>query len=243
MQAIGSIFDSYGRDLVSVGAIASLPTGSGEAYWSLFLDEEFESPHADGIETDYTLNKKTGEVKLHGEINNDPDRIVEVKKNGDVKVEIDNIAKGILENGMNLKNDDSIIKVNGKNSDGTNQPTTEDVEYFVYEISSYVSKEIGGTYISNNLNSVRDSHIAIGRYKDNFFDNVKSFGMQRVVKEGFIGKNIKGFFYTHPKGVRNPSPRDINTRDAGLRFNPQLRYNIITNTRYGEVGKIHRTPY
>jgi len=102
MQAIGSIFDSYGRDLVSVGAIASLPTGSGEAYWSLFLDEEFESPHADGIETDYTLNKKTGKVKLHGEINNDPDRIVEVKKNGDVKVEIDNIAKGIQNKTINI---------------------------------------------------------------------------------------------------------------------------------------------
>ena len=48
MQAIGSIFDSYGRDLVSVGAIASLPTGSGEAYWENFIDEDFESQHADG---------------------------------------------------------------------------------------------------------------------------------------------------------------------------------------------------
>ena len=46
MQAWG--FDSYGRDLVRVGAIASWSMGSTEAYWDQFIDNDFESPHSDG---------------------------------------------------------------------------------------------------------------------------------------------------------------------------------------------------
>ena len=156
---------------------------------------------------------------------------------------MDNITKGILKDGMNLKTGDNLIKVNGENSDGTDQPTTEDVESFAYEISKYVGREIRGTYVSNNSNSVRDSHFAIGKYKDNSFNNVKSFGLSGVLREGFRSENIKGFFHTHPKGISNPSPKDISKRDAGLRINPQLKYNIITNIRFGEAGKIHRTPY
>src|SRR5690606_10595791 len=92
----------------------------------------------EGIETDYTLDRKTGEVKQHGEKNNQPDKIVEVKKNGDVKVKIDDISPGILKDGMNLKTEGNIIPVNGDNL-----PTTEDVESFALKLQGYVRKEIG----------------------------------------------------------------------------------------------------
>src|SRR5690606_30616903 len=71
--------------------------------------------------TDYTYNKKTGEVTQVGEKNDDPDRILksnrkgEVKydKKGEAKVAIDGIAKGILNDGMNFKEDNNTIAVNG----------------------------------------------------------------------------------------------------------------------------------
>ena len=47
MQAGGWGFDSYGRDLVNIGAIASWNMTSGEAYWSQFIDEDFVDPKND----------------------------------------------------------------------------------------------------------------------------------------------------------------------------------------------------
>jgi len=88
MQSWG--FDSYGRDLVSVGAIASWPTGSAEAYWSLFIDEDYVDPRADGehdpladgVDNEYTRYIKNGvvqEVKQTGTEGGDMfDRITDV---------------------------------------------------------------------------------------------------------------------------------------------------------------------
>jgi uncharacterized protein RhaS with RHS repeats len=72
--------------------------------------------------TDYTLNKKSGEVKQVGEANDSPDRILKTKRNGEVKtnrkgvekVAIKGIGKGILKDGMNLKTKDNLIEVGGE---------------------------------------------------------------------------------------------------------------------------------
>jgi len=191
-----------------------------------------EGREDDGIETDYTLNKKTGEVKQHGEKNDQPDRIIEVKKNGKIKVKIDNIAKGILEDGMNLKTNDNVIKVNGKGL-----PTTSDVEDFAVELSSYVGKEIGGTYLSKNSNLVTD--IAIGRYEKNRYGLTKSKGILGAIREGFTEDDFRGFFHTHPKGSRQASQQDIISRDNSLARNRNLYFHILTRTKYGEMGRSH----
>lgn len=57
----------------------------------------------ESVKTDFTLNVKTGEVKQVGETNDKPDRIlktdrkgdVQYNKNGEAKVAVDNIAKGL----------------------------------------------------------------------------------------------------------------------------------------------------
>lgn len=72
--------------------------------------------------TDYTLDKKTGDVKQVGEKNDDPDRILKTnrkgevkhKKNGEAKVAMGGIEKGILKDGINFQKNDNVIAAGGK---------------------------------------------------------------------------------------------------------------------------------
>ena len=192
---------------------------------------------SDGIDTDYTFNRKTGEIKQHGEKNNNPDRIIEVNKRGEAIVKVDNIAQGILQDGMNLKTKSEIIKVNGYNL-----PTTEEVEDFAIKLQEYVGREVGGLYISENADSNLISHITIGKYEKNNYTKTSNYGHSAMFSIGLGKNNIRGFFHTHPQG-RIPSRADLNARDNGLSINPKLYFNIITTNKHGESGKIHKTNY
>lgn len=98
MQAGGFGFDSYGRDLVSVGAIASWGMTSGEAYWENFIDEDFESPQSDGTDNDITVNSKG--IVTNVVVNDKPHRVFDesgkqlsLNDSKDLK-KLDNIKKG-----------------------------------------------------------------------------------------------------------------------------------------------------
>lgn len=97
--------------------------------------------------TDFTFDKKTGDVKQIGEKNDDPDRILkanrkgEIKynKKGEAKVAVGGIEQGILKDGQNFKNKDQVISVGGEG-----QPTVKGVEDFSLKLSEYVGTEIAG---------------------------------------------------------------------------------------------------
>jgi hypothetical protein len=113
--------------------------------------------------TDYKYDKETGEVTQVGEANDDPDRIVRTKQFGKNKGEVktykrgkkegqnktvsglDNIEKGILEDGMNFKTDDNIIQVGGEG-----QPSLEGVQDFLVGFSDYIDTEMSGAYLQND---------------------------------------------------------------------------------------------
>jgi len=135
----------------------------------------------DGM-TDYTVNKKTGDVKQVGEANKDPDRVLQTDKKGNVKkkgegflgflvgksergqskVAFDGIEKGILKGGENLRGTQgNIIDVNGKG-----QPTTTGVETFMSKLADYVGVEVAGYELSNKGES-DISHIFMGGYQYN----------------------------------------------------------------------------
>ncbi|MEQ9414586.1 MAG: DUF6443 domain-containing protein, partial [Cyclobacteriaceae bacterium] len=71
--------------------------------------------------TDFTFDKKTGDVSQVGEANDEPDRIlrtnrkgeVKYKKNGEAKVAMGGIEQGILADGQNWKTDDQVVEVGG----------------------------------------------------------------------------------------------------------------------------------
>ena len=102
--------------------------------------------------TDFTFDKKTGDVKQVGEKNDDPDRIlktnrkgeVKYKKNGEPKVAVGGIEHGILKDGQNFKNKDEVISVGGED-----QPSVEGVKFsfnnILQEFHTHPNGELGAT--------------------------------------------------------------------------------------------------
>ncbi|MBT9395076.1 hypothetical protein KLP40_18055 [Hymenobacter sp. NST-14] len=154
--------------------------------------------------TDFTFNKRTGEVKQVGEINNEPDRILRTnkdgeilkRKNGDFKVAVSGIEQGILKDGQNFRNKDNIIETGGKN-----QPSVEGVKSFALKLSEYVGVEIKGfSYSSSGNGKVTD--MLLGKYMNN--TNTKSYGGLGELHKKYEGEfsyyNVLQEFHTHPDG-------------------------------------------
>jgi hypothetical protein len=121
--------------------------------------------------TDFTFDKKTGDINQVGEKNDDPDRIlktnrkgeVKYKKNGEAKVAVDGIEQGILKDGQNFKNEDQIISAGGEG-----QPSLAGVEDFVTKMGEYDGVEIAGAYLSQGDGANASiSKVYIDEYKGN----------------------------------------------------------------------------
>lgn len=138
--------------------------------------------------TDFTLDKKTGDIKQVGDPNKNPDRILKTDKHGNVKkkgegflgslvresrrgdpkVAVGGIKQGILKDGGNFQTKNNVIDIGGQG-----QPTREGVEDFALKLSSYVGKEVGGFYLSAKGKDAI-SHIYIGAYENNDAQNERS---------------------------------------------------------------------
>ena len=194
--------------------------------------------------TDYAFNVKTGEVTQVGETDDSPDRVLKTDRNGNVKkkgegflgflvrksergkpkVAIDNVEKGILKDGMNLRNNDNIIDVGGEG-----QASLQGVEDFVLQLADYINKEIGGAYYSDSEESAdKTTRFLIGKYKYNGPTVSYNAGSWITgVREGYY---FTGRYHTHP-GV-NPLPtipQDIDVKNKTLDDMPHLRFYIITH--------------
>nr|WP_256499956.1 RHS repeat-associated core domain-containing protein [Flavobacterium sp. HSC-61S13] len=209
-------------------------------------------PTGMAAETDYTLNRKTGDVKQVGETNDKSDRIlatngkgnVKTDREGNPKVAIDNIDKGILSDGMNLKTDSNVINVGGAGN-----ATRTGVERFALELADYVGKEIKGAYFSNN-GTEEITHMTLGKYKGNTYTKSFSSGSDAIrdvvstIGE-FKSYELKGFFHTHPNEPSRfePSGADKNSRDSGLKQNSKLNYYILTHPNGYGAKKPHIIDY
>jgi len=190
--------------------------------------------------TDFTFDKKTGDVKQVGEKNDDPDRIlktnrkgeVKYKKNGEAKVAIGGIEQGILKDGQNFKNKDQVISVGGEG-----QPTVKGVEDFSLKLSEYVGTEIAGAYFTKEGSAVT-THMTIGNYKNNTLQSAKGHGHTEGIRQGLKLNEITGFYHTHPSTGISVSDRtraseaDINARDNALKLMPHMKFFIITSPLY-----------
>ncbi|PRY09797.1 RHS repeat-associated protein, partial [Pontibacter ummariensis] len=154
--------------------------------------------------TDFTLNKKTGEVAQVGKANDEPDRIlktnrkgeVKYKKNGEAKVAMGGIEQGILADGQNWKTDDQVIEVGGEG-----QATVDGVKSFTMGLSEYLGKEIKGfSYSSNASGDVTD--MVLGKYLNN--SNTESYGTLGALQKKYGGNfsfgGVLQEFHTHPDG-------------------------------------------
>ncbi|MDP2159404.1 MAG: RHS repeat-associated core domain-containing protein [Flavobacterium sp.] len=163
----------------------------------------------DGL-TDYTLNKKTGELKVveGTETTDGDDRIVKsyqrgkkegqvkTNKDGESRVAIDNVEKGILANGQNWKTQNQHIDVGG---DG--QPSKEGVQSFTLKLSEHIGKELKGfSYSSDGSGKITD--MTIGKYEKNSYTRSSATVSTFIDKYGsnYSNKNIFEVFHTHPDG-------------------------------------------
>lgn len=153
------------------------------------------------LDIDFTIDKKTGEVKQVGEANNQPDRVVKTNDKGEVKsVVIDNIEKGILKDGMNFKEDYNVIQVGG-----AGQPTEEGVQDFLVALSDEVAgAEITGYgLMQRGGGSETTTGILVEPYKDNKLDYSQGLRLDKyqVVAKLFTGgvsAAAKYHFHIHP---------------------------------------------
>ncbi|HLN95632.1 MAG TPA: RHS repeat-associated core domain-containing protein [Flavobacterium sp.] len=154
--------------------------------------------------TDFTFDKKTGEVKQVGEKNDDPDRILKTnkkgeiiyRKNGEAKVAIGDIEHGILKDGQNFRDKDQLIEVGGKG-----QPSVDGVKSFIMKLSMYIEKEIAGySYSSNGSGRVTD--MVLGAYKNNSYmaSYATPVELLRKYRAEYSASKIVQAFHTHPDG-------------------------------------------
>ncbi|MFN3756504.1 MAG: RHS repeat domain-containing protein [Flavobacterium sp.] len=201
----------------------------------------------DGL-TDFTLDKKTGEVKQIGKKNDEPDRVLQTNSKGEVKkkgegflgflvgksergkdkVAFKDVEKGILKDGQNFKEKGEAYEIGGKGN-----PTRAGIESFAVKLSNYLGVEVGGTYASEN-NTGEITHMTIGKYEGNFFDSIKGgLGINLLSKFYNVNGNptsLIGHFHVHPGGTREPSTRDKETKDSWIDKYKSSIFNILINS-------------
>ncbi|MEO0133109.1 MAG: RHS repeat-associated core domain-containing protein [candidate division WOR-3 bacterium] len=196
--------------------------------------------------TDFTLNKKTGEVKEvvykdeKKQAKNKAattDRIVktnnrtgEIKENrkGEAKTAVGGIAKGILEDGQNFKTKDNVIDVGGKD-----QPTETQVEDFLVKLSDHINTEIAAIGLSK-AGDEKVSHMLIGgthvREKPNTSteSRVDMNNLQKIRPDLSGNVTPRTHVHTHLSifNIKYPSPRDEKFKKG----HGNIEFYILTNT-------------
>ena len=216
--------------------------------------------------TDYTLDKKTGDVKKVADTKDATDRIVKTRsdgsikrkgegflgglvresKRGEAKTAVGGIEKGILKNGQNFRNKDEVIGVGGEG-----QASVAGVKSFTLKLSEYIGKEIKGfSYSSDGSGNATD--MLLGKYKDN--TNTESSGtlgaLQTKYGGNFSFNNVLQEFHTHPDGklgATESSPglsQDVKTLQNDKPFIPNasfiILYRIAGQEQPGEYDYTHQ---
>ena len=205
--------------------------------------------------TDYTLNKKTGEINEVTYDNEDEqkandaaetDRVVKTDKDGNIKrnrkgvvktTNVKDIEKGILKDGINFQEDNNIIEVGGEG-----QPTVEGFEDFALKMSNHVNKEIGGFYASQKGQD-KISYVYTGKYANNTDQKaLAGFNLKSAGRMDLFGKvDVRVDFHTHlsrfgdsdrlrPSSL-GPQGGDEGYKKRHSKNNPNLKFIIITNPK------------
>ncbi|WP_372474856.1 RHS repeat domain-containing protein [Capnocytophaga sp. ARDL2] len=166
--------DSYGRNLLMTGAAFN---------FSYFGEEQFKG---EGVENDYQLDRESGRITLVNKTDDNFDRLIEKKDDNNEKVIIDNIPKGILRNGLNLKTIDNSFIVN---LPGT--PSIEDFNRFISRFTDYIKTEIAGIRLGNETSNPNVYEVITYKYKNNTRDYSQT--PEEWLKITF-GKRLKSSF-------------------------------------------------
>ncbi len=186
---------------------------------------------AESPDNDYGLDKK-GNITLVKKTDDDFDRIVKTDSDGNAKIKgegflgflvpksergkekvaVDKISKGILKDGLNLKENNGSFDVNGEG-----QPTLKEFDTFISEFSDYIGKEIAGVRLGRDKNSNDVDRVLTYKYE-------KSTRTEsQTPRSWFTRGELKSHFHTHPYNDHTPSERDKRAKGAY----PSLPFFII----------------
>jgi len=181
--------------------------------------------------TDFILNKKTGQISQLGEANKDAtDRILVTDKKGKIKtkgngifrkksevgkprIAIDKISKGILRDGINFQTQNQAFKV-----EGANEPTLEQVQKFILDLSDEVGVEIKG-FEFGKKGEDKTSIVFVGKYEGNKErDSEARLSAIPGVLESVDGLEYRVLFHTHltkysDREKLTPSEGDANVKE------------------------------
>ena len=184
--------------------------------------------NGEGVLTDFIV-LKTGEDKgkiVRADVNdgsekNKTDRILQTDKKNNVNKDkdgnstavIDNIHKGIITEGMNMRNGNAKIEYGG-----VDQATEKEVVDFITKFSEKIANvEISGFETVNKNNNQKTLYTE--PYKNNsLYESFSlSYPINRVINGSLI---VKAHFHSHPDspiasddGIDKPSDADINGRN------------------------------
>ncbi|WP_431471440.1 hypothetical protein I5168_07990 [Nonlabens sp. SCSIO 43208] len=189
--------------------------------------------------TDYTINKETGEVRKveNTETEDGTDRVLETidgeiqyKKNGEAKVSIGNVKKGLLKDGHNFQDNDIVYKVTADLKD-------KEILSFIHSVSMHVDKEIAGHELRSSKTSESTSEIWLSGYTSKATDEY----VPLKIKSNMV--NTTTDISMHLAGINTP-------RYLKARFHTHLRDPKSINeikeksmTKDGDVLKILRKDY
>lgn len=201
----------------------------------------------------YRYDEKTGKLILFQQTEDAKDVIGKFKLNEDTgKYEMDGelvsgIAKGILHDGINFKNEANIIEING---DG--KPTEQQVKDFLVDLGDYIAKaEVSGYGVGKLDEKILG--ILVEPYKDNDYDSSVSIPINKNYPVDRFYKNFKPsdvkdrwftkyHFHTHPQyapDYANPSEDDIRiSRNKNIEH--RIFYTDKFNTKRENIYKRYK---
>ena len=139
----------------------------------------------------FKKNKDTGEYVLKS------------KRNGNAKLRIGNIEKGILSDGINLLEDSQVWS--------TDDVSIEGFQDFIVQYSDMIGREMGGYYYTE-IGGTDLKYINSGKGKNNTHTmSYPGAGIFRVRRDLYGKVEVHTNWHTHPSNAENklkPSPQD-----------------------------------
>ena len=219
-----NVYDYHARSYMSDLAKTTTHDPHAQNYYSLspysFLNNNpivFIDPNGKDI---YRYDDKTGALVRMAETGDDFDQIGDYKyndktkeytlktdkKNGTAKTKIDKIAKGILKDGINFKENNNVIEVNGEG-----QPTEQNVIDFLVAYSDNVAKvEVSGYGLNDKPAEEGTSAMLVWKHKGNRENHAEDspYNRNTPIRSYHLGdysgksRYAKYHYHTHLKGTQ-----------------------------------------
>ena len=212
----------------------------------------FTDPTGMAPEDIYRFDRKSGELVLEIKTDDNFDQIgsfkydkktdsynLKTNKDGSSNILVDNIAKGILKDGINFKQNNNVVEVNG-----TGQPTESQFQDFVADYTKLAGVEVSGYALGINAMTKDISGFLVEAHKDNTSktSNSASFDENQKIPAGYLrsskpyignSRYAKHHYHSHPDNSPASDDDMLNFKGKSI---PHFIISKKYNQQYNEKG-------